>query len=265
MSEKADVNQTNAETNGQNAGPAARDTHALIRLVRQGSAEAREQIVRENVGLIWSVVRRFTNRGYDPEDLFQVGAIGLLKCIDKFDLNYNVRFSTYAIPMIMGEIKRFMRDDGMLKVSRPLKELATKARYMQDTLSKRSGRQPTVSELALSLDVGVEELLLAQEADLSVESLYSTIHEGENGDIYLIDKLDQKDDDTSDIVDIIALRQIITRLSQKERQVIILRYFQDKTQSDVARELGVSQVQVSRIEKRVIRAMRESLLGAERA
>jgi len=240
-----------------------RDTYSLIKRVREGDAGAREQIVRENVGLVWSVVRRFTNRGYDPEDLFQVGSIGLLKCIDKFDMSYNVKFSTYAIPMIMGEIKRFMRDDGMIKVSRPLKELAARARYMQDTLSKKSGRQPTLSELALSLEVGVDELVLAQEADLSVESLYSTIHEGENGDIYLIDKLDQKEDDTGDIVDIIALRQIIGRLSPKERQVIIMRYFQDKTQAQAALELGVSQVQISRIEKRVIRAMRESLLGIE--
>ena len=230
----------------------------LITLAQQGDEEATERLIKENSGLIWSVVKKFAGRGHEADDLYQIGAIGLLKCIRKFDMSFDVKFSTYAVPMIVGEIKRFLRDDGMIKVSRPLKELAGKARYMQESLTNRLGRQPTVSELAGELGANVEDLIVAMEAGMEVESLYATIHQGDGGPIYLIDKLNSKEGD--EMVDMIALRQMIGRLKPKERQVILMRYFQDKTQTEVAREIGVSQVQVSRIEKKVLEGIRAGFM-----
>ena len=237
-------------------------TLELIRLMRSADektrSEAKEQIIKENTGLIWSVVKRFGNRGYDSEDLFQIGSIGLLKCIAKFDLSYQVKFSTYAVPMIIGEIKRFLRDDGMIKVSRPIKETAAKARYMQDTLTKREGRAPTISELAEAISVDVDELIVALEASMEVESLYSPVAQPDGSELYLIDKLSENEDSERRLVDKIALKQLIGRLKPKERKIIVLRYFHDKTQTEIAKEIGVSQVQVSRIEKKVLKSMREN-------
>ena len=232
-------------------------TLELIKLAQGGDKEAAERIVMENSGLIWSVVKRFNGRGYEAEDLFQIGSIGLLKCIQKFDMQYEVKFSTYAVPMIMGEIKRFIRDDGIIKVSRPLKELAIKAKYAQEAFVGKHGRHPTINELASEVGTEVEELVVAMEAGMEVESLYSTIHQGDGNPIYLIDKLDQNDDGTN-MVDSIAIKQIINKLKPNERQIIMLRYFQDKTQMEIAKEIGVSQVQVSRIERRVLKTIRES-------
>lgn len=232
-------------------------TMELIQQAQNGDKEAMEQIMKENNGLIWSVVKRFTNRGYEPDDLFQIGAIGLLKCVRKFDLSYDVKFSTYAVPMIMGEIKRFIRDDGMIKVSRPLKEMATKAKYAQEALMKKLGRQPALSELAEEVGVSVEDLVVAMESGMEVESLYSTIHQGDGTPIYLIDKLDQEMSSDDNMLDSITLKQVIGRLKPKERQIILLRYYYDKTQMEIAKEIGVSQVQVSRIEKKVLKTLRE--------
>lgn len=234
-------------------------TLELIKLAQAGDTHAKESIINENMGLIWSIVKRFTNRGYEAEDLFQIGSIGLLKCIEKFDLNYDVKFSTYAVPMIMGEIKRFMRDDGMIKVSRPLKEMATKAKYAREAIIQRDGREPTINELAKAINVSVEELALAMEAGMEIESLYSTIHQGDGNPIYLIDKLEQTEACDDNMVDMIALKQIINQLNPKERQIIIMRYFHDKTQSQVAKMIGISQVQVSRIEKKVLKSIKEKL------
>jgi len=237
-------------------------TAELISLAQQGDRDTLDLLVRENTGLIWSVVRKFMHRGYEADDLFQIGSIGLIKCIGKFDMSYNVRFSTYAVPMIIGEIKRFIRDDGMIKVSRPLKEMAAKARYMQERMLQRDGKTPTVSELADAIGTEVGELVMAMDACREVESLYSTVNSGSDGAaVYLIDKLDRSQQEESNIVDIIALKQIITRLGPKERRVIVMRYFRDKTQAETARVLGVSQVQVSRIEKKVLGAIREQMLS----
>ncbi len=231
----------------------------LITRAQQGDEEAAGQIIKENSGLIWSVVKKFAKRGYELDDLYQIGAIGLLKCIRKFDMSFDVKFSTYAVPMIIGEIKRFIRDDGMIKVSRPMKELALKARFAQEALSGKLGRQPTVTELAEEIGASVEEVVTAMESGLEVESLYATIHQGDGSPIYLIDKIEQKKDDGEKITDQLALRQLIGRLKPKERQVIYMRYFQDKTQMEVAKAVGVSQVQVSRIEKKVLKTLRDEL------
>jgi RNA polymerase sporulation-specific sigma factor len=234
---------------------------ALIYEAQQGDESAVEQLIRENSGLVWSVVKKFSKRGYELDDLYQIGAIGLLKCIRKFDLSYDVKFSTYAIPMIIGEIKRFLRDDGIIKVSRPMKELAAKARYAQETLTAKLNRTPTINELAKEINVDIEELVIAMEAGLEVESLYTTIYQGDGNPVYLIDKVAQNHDTGEQTVNILALKQLIGRLKPKERQVVILRYFQDKTQMEVAKAIGVSQVQVSRIEKRVLQTLKNGLLA----
>jgi len=242
---------------------ALKATLGLIKRAQEGDDTAAEQLIKENSGLIWSVVKKFAKRGYEPDDLYQIGAIGLLKCIRKFDSTYEVKFSTYAIPMIIGEIKRFLRDDGLIKISRPLKELATKARYVQEQLVARLGRQPTISELAQEVGAEVEDLVVAMEAGLDVESLHATIYQGDGSPIYLIDKVAQNQDTGDKAITVMALKQLIGRLKPKERQVIILRYFQDKTQMEVAKAIGVSQVQVSRIEKKVLLSLREALGEAE--
>lgn len=233
------------------------DILELIKLAQNGDEKAIEIIIEENSGLIWSVVRRFLNRGCDLEDLYQIGSIGLLKCIKNFDTNYAVKFSTYAVPMIMGEIKRFLRDDGIIKISRPLKEIATKAKYMRDVLTKKNNEEPTINELAIAIDVSVEDLVLALDADRDVESLYSTVYQSDGKSVYLIDKLELKNDNQENIVDNIVLKDIIKNLEPRERDIITLRYFEDKTQSQVAKIIGVSQVQVSRIEKKVLSKIRE--------
>ena len=235
-------------------------TLELIVASQAGDKAARDTLVTENTGLVWSVVKKFLGRGYEAEDLFQIGSIGLIKCIDKFDINFGVKFSTYAVPMIMGEIKRFLRDDGIIKVSRPLKEMAMKARYMQENLQQATGKVPTILEVANALEVDVEELVHALDAGGEVESLYAVVHQGDGSPVYLLDKLEIAGHDHGDsLIDRIALREIITKLEPKERQVIIMRYFQDKTQSQIADAIGVSQVQVSRIEKRVLKTLRMKL------
>ncbi len=235
-------------------------TLELIKLAQNGDKSALEKLVADNVGLVWSVVRRFTNRGYEADDLFQIGSIGLIKCINKFDTNFEVKFSTYAVPMIMGEIKRFLRDDGLIKVARPIKELASKARYMKEDLQKSLGREPTLSELATALSVSMEDLIMALESNTTVDSIYSTVHQGETGEVYLIDKLEQEDGFDECTVDVLSLKEVLADLSERERQIIELRYFQDKTQSEVGKAIGVSQVQVSRIEKRVLKNLRKILI-----
>ncbi|HOQ17174.1 MAG TPA: RNA polymerase sporulation sigma factor SigF [Defluviitaleaceae bacterium] len=233
-------------------------TIELIKKAQAGDTAARDKIVEENIGLVWSIVKRFKNRGYEIDDLFQIGSIGLIKSIDKFDVNYDVKFSTYAVPMIMGEIKRFMRDDGMIKVSRSLKETAAKAKAAKEKLTKDLEREPSIQELADEIGVEVEELTMALEANCDVESLQSVIFEGEgNNPITLIDRGDFDYHQEAKMIDKIALNQIIEKLKPKEKQIILMRYFKDKTQTEIADMIGVSQVQVSRIEKKILKSMRE--------
>jgi RNA polymerase sporulation-specific sigma factor len=235
------------------------DTLELIKLSKEGDKDARDRVVTENVGLVWSIVRRFAGRGHEMEDLFQIGSIGLIKAIDKFDYSYEVRFSTYAVPMITGEIKRFLRDDGMIKVSRSLKETATKIRIVREKFGNQFGREPTLEEIEEELNIAKEELVMALETGAEVESLYKTIYQGDGTPIFLIDKLAETKDESENLVDKLALREIIASLDEKEQEIIRLRYFKDKTQTDIAKELGISQVQVSRMEKRILRIMREKL------
>ncbi|WP_405729582.1 SigF/SigG family RNA polymerase sporulation sigma factor [Anaerotignum sp.] len=230
--------------------------YSLIERAQQGDQRAIEQILQENSGLIWSVVRRFHGRG-EQEDLYQIGAIGLLKCIEHFNFSYDVKFSTYAVPMIMGEIRRFLRDDGTVKVSRSLKELAYRAKRMQENILKTENREPSIEGLAEKLSVEKEELILALESAKEVESLYAA-KGNEEGSFQLIDQLADSSENER-MLDRISLKEALEHLNIKERQIIMMRYFQDKTQTDVAKYIGISQVQVSRIEKRVLQQMKESM------
>ncbi len=236
------------------------DNIELIRKSQAGDKEARDLVVMNNVGLVWSIVRRFINRGHEPDDLFQIGTIGLIKAIDKFDFSFKVKFSTYAVPMIMGEIKRYLRDDGMIKVSRSLKETSVKIKRSREMLTNKFGREPTIEEVCDELNLDREDVIMALESNTEVESLNKTIYRGDGNSIYLIDKLEGNDEDESEqVVDKLTLRETIKSLDEKDQKIILLRYFQDKTQTDIAKELGISQVQVSRLEKKILAKLREKM------
>lgn len=235
------------------------DTLALIEKAHQGDKEARDTIVKENLGLVWSMVRRFSNRGQEAEDLFQIGCIGLIKAIDKFDLTMEVKFSTYAVPMIMGEIKRYLRDNSMIRVSRSLKELSMRSKVVKESLNITLGREPTLEELAAALEVSGEELMMALESTAEVESLYKTIYQGDGNAILLMDKLEDSVSKSEEILDKVVLQEALESLNEKDKNIIRLRYFMDKTQSEIAKELGVSQVQVSRLEKKILNQMRKKM------
>ncbi|AGK54771.1 MAG: sporulation sigma factor SigF [Bacillus sp. (in: firmicutes)] len=226
----------------------------LIKRSQTGDQDARDLIVEKNIRLVWSVVQRFLNRGYDPDDLFQIGCIGLLKSVDKFDLSYDVKFSTYAVPMIIGEIQRFIRDDGTVKVSRSLKELGNKIRKAKDELSKNFGRIPTVGELSEYLEISPEDIVMAQEASRTPSSIHETVFENDGDPITLLDQID--DGMEEKWFDKIALKEAILELEDRERLIVYLRYYKDQTQSEVATRLGISQVQVSRLEKKILQQMK---------
>ncbi|MFN7253086.1 MAG: RNA polymerase sporulation sigma factor SigF [Anaerobacillus sp.] len=234
-----------------------KEVKELIARSQEGNQDARDMIVNRNTRLVWSVVQRFLNRGYDPEDLFQIGCIGLIKSVDKFDLSYDVKFSTYAVPMIIGEIQRFLRDDGTVKVSRSLKETANKIRKMKDELSKTLGRIPTVAEIAEKLEITPEEVVFAQEASRSLSSIHETVYENDGDPITLLDQI--ADQSEHKWFDKIALKEAIRHLNERERLIVYLRYFKDQTQSEVANRLGISQVQVSRLEKKILQQIKDQM------
>ena len=232
-------------------------TIALIQKSHKGDEEARAQLVEENTGLVWCIVKRFYGRGTEAEDLFQIGSIGLLKAIDKFDFSYEVKFSTYAVPMISGEIKRFLRDDGMIKVSRSLKELSYKAFFAKEKLQDKLGRDPTLEELAERLEVEKEELVMALEAGGEVESLHKPIYQKDGNEIQLMDKLPETEAREEQMLNRMLLSQLLSELCGEERQLLYMRYFANKTQSEIGKVMGISQVQVSRMEKRILKNLRE--------
>jgi RNA polymerase sporulation-specific sigma factor len=238
------------------------ETMELIKRAQNGDEEAQKKLVENNIGLVRSVLKKFSNRGYETEDLFQLGCIGLLKAIQKFDTSYEVKFSTYAVPMIIGEIKRFLRDDGIIKVSRSLKQTANKAKSVKETLSKKLGREPTIEEIAEELHIDKEDIVMALDSNHQPEYLYDVIHQNDGSPIYLIDKVGNEGEDL-EVLDRITLKEVISRLKPRDRQIIIMRYFKDKTQTEVAEMLGISQVQVSRIEKRVLENMKKVLTNLE--
>jgi len=228
----------------------------LIRRSQAGDQDARDFLVEKNTRLVWSVVQRYLRRGYDQDDLYQIGCIGLLKSIDKFDLSYDVRFSTYAVPMIIGEIQRFIRDDGTVKVSRSLKELNHKVRGKKEELMKIYGRSPTVNELAEALGMTREEIVQAEEVGRSPQSIYETVYENEGDPITLVDQIAEEEDNWFEQI---TLQDVLSRLEKRERLIIYLRYYKDQTQTEVAERLGISQVQVSRLEKKILADMKQTM------
>ncbi|RYM05071.1 RNA polymerase sporulation sigma factor SigF [Sporolactobacillus sp. THM7-7] len=233
------------------------EVKSLIKDSQSGDQAARDRLVKKNMRLVWSVVQRFLNRGYEPDDLFQIGCIGLLKSVDKFDLSYNVKFSTYAVPMIIGEIQRFIRDDGAVKVSRSLKETGIKVRKKKDELSKKWGRHPTVHELAKALDLSAEDIVLSQEAIRSPSSIHETVYENDGDPITLLDQI--SDGESGKWFDKMVVREAVEHLNERERLIVYLRYYKDQTQTEVASRLGISQVQVSRLEKKILEEIRSQM------
>lgn len=220
------------------------DNLELLIKAKNGDDNAKETLVSQNLGLVWSVARRFTGRGYDLEDLFQLGCIGLLKCIDRFDVSYGVCFSTYAVPLIQGEIRRFIRDSGAIKVSRSLKENYIKIEKYRQKIVKETGREPEIREIAAALTISEEDIIMATEAAMEPESI-------ETPGVCTKTK-----EYSQEIVDKVMLTELLMTLAEEEKQLIELRYFQDKTQSETGKILGISQVQVSRMERKVLNKLK---------
>lgn len=237
------------------------DNLELVRRARDGDKNALDELIKLNLPLVSAVSKKFLNRGYEYEDIFQIGSIGLVKAVNNFDPKFNVKFSTYAVPMIMGEIKRFIRDDGIIKVSRSVKNTAKKLHYDKEALTKKLDRDPTIEELSAYSGINTEEIVFALESANNLQYLYDTIHQDDGSPVLLIDKLSENYEEDNEIVDKLALKEALTNLDYKSRQIIMLRYFKDKTQVQVAKLLGISQVQVSRIEKKVLKLMKERLSG----
>lgn len=220
------------------------------------SEEAMTKIIENNSGLIWSIVNRFLGRGYPKEELYQIGCIGLIKSVQKFDTSYDVKISTYAVPYIMGEIKRFFRDDGPIKISRSIKELAIKIKEVQKEHLNKTGKEISISNLAKELEVSVEEIAVALDSIRPLESINEEAYQDDGEGETKISKISNNKDEANMVINKICVDKLINELEDKEKQIIILRYFKEKTQTEVAKILGISQVQVSRIEKKILLSMR---------
>lgn len=233
----------------------------LIRMAQNGDESAAELLVTKNAPLVHSIVRRFSGRGQEAEDLFQVGCIGLVKAVRKFDFSFGVKFSTYAVPMIMGEIKRFIRDDGIIKISRRLKDVASKAMAAKERITAETGREPSARELSEYLEISPEELAAALEAPRVPESIYASRDDGTHEGAELADRIAADGDTEDDIVDKMLIHDILEQATERERLIITMRYFRHKTQSQIAEMLGISQVQVSRLEKKILSKLRDKISG----
>ena len=235
------------------------ETLELIELWKKGDKAARDKLVEENMRLVYSIARRYLGRGYEMDDLSQIGSIGLIKAIDKFDTSFNVQFSTYAVPVIAGEIKRFLRDDGLIKISRSLKENLIKIKKASEKIGHSREREATIEELSSATGLSKEEVIMSLEADIEVESINKLVYSSADTNMTVGDKIPDKKDEMEKKVNSIFLRQVLEELDDKARQLIQLRYFQDKTQTEVAKILGISQVQVSRLEKKTLLKLRENI------
>ncbi len=239
----------------------------MIGQAHAGDKKARDALVSENLGLVHAVARRFDHRGHDREEIFQIGCIGLMKAIDKFDVSLQLAFSTYAVPMITGEIRRFLRDDGMVKVSRTLKENGYKISRAREALTLKLGREPSLTELGRELEMTTEDIVLAMEANKEVESIYQPVYERDGDELLLIDQIGGiggdsvcEEPEKEAVLNRMVIEQLLESLNEQERRLIELRYFENQTQCDAAAVLGMSQVQVSRTEKKILRGLRERLM-----
>lgn len=236
------------------------EMRSLLYRVKDGDEEAREILVNHNLKLVFNLVQRFANRGYELEDLFQIGTIGLIKAIDKFDLSYDVKFSTYAVPLIIGEIRRFLRDDSPVKVSRSLKETVNKVHRNREELTLKLGHEPSIQEIAEHTGLTCEEIVTALEAAQTPTSIFDTIFQDDGDPIFAIDAIAGETEENSTWFDRMALKDILKRLPEREKKVLLLRFFEDKTQAEVAAVMDISQVQVSRIERQALKNIR-SMVG----
>lgn len=227
---------------------------------QNGNSEAMQELLEANSGLIWSIVKRFKDRGHELDDLYQIGCMGFIKSIQRFDMNYDVKLSTYAVPYILGEIKRFIRDDGPIKVSRSVKELVIKIRNIQKEYMDNTGKEITINEISDILKVSVEQVAFALTSIKPLESINEEVYD-ENSKTKLIDQISTNKDEANTIVTKLTLRKILDDLQPREKEIIMLRYYKDQTQSQVAKILGITQVQVSRLEKKILTEMREKMLG----
>ena len=229
-----------------------------IKLAQENNEEAMEDLIKNNSGLVWNIVKRFIGRGYEADDLYQIGSIGLIKAIKRFDVNLDVQLSTYAVPYIMGEIKRFIRDDGIIKVSRQTKELSIKIKQIQNEYLNKNGEEITITKISQILNISKEEVAAAIESSSTVNSIYSV--EGANEDErMLIEKISDEKDEYNNLVNKITLKELIDNLEEREKKVVLLRFYKEQTQAQVGKILGITQVQVSRIEKKVLDKMRLKL------
>ncbi|HHY38275.1 MAG TPA: RNA polymerase sporulation sigma factor SigG [Clostridia bacterium] len=231
----------------------------LFAKVKKGDLEARNELIKGNLRLVLSVIQRFNNRGEYVDDLFQVGCIGLIKAIDNFDLSQNVRFSTYAVPMIIGEIRRYLRDNNPIRVSRSLRDIAYRSLQVRDSLLNKLSREPTINEIAEELAVPREEIIFALDAIQEPVSLFEPIYHDGGDPIYVMDQIsDEKNEDTA-WLEGISIREAMRKLSDRERRILMLRFYEGKTQMEVAEEIGISQAQVSRLEKAALNHMRKHM------
>ncbi|MCL1865947.1 MAG: RNA polymerase sporulation sigma factor SigG [Oscillospiraceae bacterium] len=231
----------------------------LLKLIKEnGDMSAREELINGNLRLVLSVIQRFSGRGENPDDLFQVGCIGLIKAIDNFDITLNVKFSTYAVPMILGEVKRYLRDNNQVRVSRSLRDLAYRAMQAKEKLINEKSREPSVDEIAKEIEVKREDVVLALEAISEPVSLYEPVFSESGDTIYVMDQIGDNNDDNN-WLDEIALKEAINHLGQREKKILNLRFFQGKTQVEVANEIGISQAQVSRLEKGALNKIKRKI------
>jgi RNA polymerase sporulation-specific sigma factor len=241
------------------AGTEYRGTVELLKRARAGDAAAEEQLIRDNLALVHSVAKRFRDRGADYEDLFQIGCVGFVKAIKNFDLTYNVCFSTYAVPMIMGEIRRFLRDDGPMKISRSIKEKARLLLSVQERLSEKLQREPKACEIAAEAGIAAEEISYILEAMNPIASIDEEMNPGAENPIKTIDRVPDDTSHPDNQIDRILVKELLSTLEPRERQIIVMRYFQEKTQSEIAEAIGVSQVQISRLEGKILVKMRNMM------
>lgn len=225
-----------------------KEKESLLREVKSGNKTARDKLISGNLRLVLSVMQRFSNRGENPDDLFQVGCIGLIKSIDNFDINQNVRFSTYAVPMIIGEIRRYLRDNNSIRVSRSIKDTAYKAMQAKEKLINKNQKEPTVTEIAEELNIPCSEVVIALESIVDPVSLYEPVFSDGGDTIYVLDQIGDNNDDKN-WLDEICIKESIKNLNEREKRILSLRFMQGKTQMEVSEEIGISQAQVSRLEK----------------
>ena len=234
----------------------AKDKRELLVKVKEGNTEAREEFIKGNLRLVLSIVGRFSNSNENMDDLFQIGCIGLIKAIDNFDLGQGVQFSTYAVPMILGECRRYLRDNNSIRVSRSLRDIAYKAIYTKDALLKKLDREPTVDEIAKEIDVAPEDITTALDAISTPVSLYEPVYQEGGDTLYIVDQLSDKKNKEENWVENISLKEAMKKLNEREYNILRLRFFEGKTQTEVASEIAISQAQVSRIEKSAIKSLK---------